>query len=74
MKVTIRSKLRSARQRRSLSLERAAVAAGISVAWLRQLERDPRLLTPRVAERLLPVIGLSLKDFSRLATSQAATR
>jgi len=53
------TKLRTARERLGLSLERAAVTAGISVAWLRQLERDPTLLSPRIAERLLPVLGLS---------------
>lgn len=53
------SPLRRAREARGLSQERAAVAAGISVAWLRQLERDPDLLTPRIAQRLLPVLGIS---------------
>jgi transcriptional regulator with XRE-family HTH domain len=52
------TKLKIARQRLGLSLEKAAVQAGISVAWLRQVERDPDLLSPRVAERLLPVLGL----------------
>jgi transcriptional regulator with XRE-family HTH domain len=50
--------LRAARKARELTLERTAVAAGISVAWLRQLERDPSLLSARVAEKLLPVLGL----------------
>lgn len=51
--------LRGARKALGLTLERAAVTAGISVAWLRQLERDPTLLSTRIAERLLPVLGLS---------------
>ncbi len=54
------SHLRLARWRRDLSIEKTAVLAGISVAWLRQVERDPDLLTPRIAQRLLPVLGLPL--------------
>jgi transcriptional regulator with XRE-family HTH domain len=50
--------LRRRREELKQSLERTAVAAGISVAWLRQLERDPTLLSARVAERLLPVLNL----------------
>jgi transcriptional regulator with XRE-family HTH domain len=53
------STLRRAREARGLSQERTAVAAGISVAWLRQLERDPTLLSARIADRLLPVLGIS---------------
>lgn len=52
------STLRIARETKGLSQERAAVAAGISVAWLRQVERDPTLLSAEVAARLLPVLGL----------------
>lgn len=52
------SYLRRARLGLGLSMERTAVAAEISVAWLRQLERDPTLLTERVAARLLPILGL----------------
>ncbi|MFT3915351.1 MAG: helix-turn-helix transcriptional regulator [Anaeromyxobacteraceae bacterium] len=58
-RLTRRSKLRDARLAQGLSLERAAVAAGISVCWLRQLERDPSLLSVRVASRLLPVLGIA---------------
>jgi transcriptional regulator with XRE-family HTH domain len=54
-----KSRLRLARETRGLSQERAAVAAGISVSWLRQVERDPALLTPVVASRLLPILGLA---------------
>ena len=53
------TKLRHARELRGLSQEKTAVAAGISVAWLRQVERDPTLLSPEVAARLLPVLGLA---------------
>lgn len=54
--------LRARREELGQSLERTAVAAGISVAWLRQLERDPSLLSPRVAERLLPVLKLQADE------------
>jgi transcriptional regulator with XRE-family HTH domain len=54
--------LRRRREELGQSLERTAVAAGISVAWLRQLERDPSLLSPRIAERLLPVLHLQLDE------------
>ncbi len=54
------SKLRAARHARGLTLERCAVQAGISVAWLRLLERDPTLLSPAVAAKLLPVLGLTV--------------
>lgn len=57
--------LRAARKARGLTLERTAVTAGISVAWLRQLERDPTLLSTRIAERLLPVLGLQQDDGSQ---------
>lgn len=57
-RVQRRLDLRGARKARELTLERTAVAAGISVAWLRQLERDPSLLSARIAEKLLPVLGL----------------
>jgi transcriptional regulator with XRE-family HTH domain len=53
------SKLRVAREARGFSQEKAAVLAGISVCWLRQLERDPSLLTPRIRSKLLPVLGMS---------------
>jgi transcriptional regulator with XRE-family HTH domain len=57
------SRLRRARESRGLSLEKAAVAAGISSGWLRQLERDPTLLSATIAARLLPVLGiLSARD------------
>ncbi len=56
------TRLRTAREERGLSQERAAVAAGISVAWLRHVERDPSLLTPQIAKRLLPVLGLSAEE------------
>jgi transcriptional regulator with XRE-family HTH domain len=56
------SRLRTARERLGLSMEKTAVQAGISVAWLRQVERDPDLLTPRVAQRLLPVLGLAFPE------------
>ncbi len=56
------SKLRTAREALGLSQERTAVAAGISVAWLRHVERDPDLLTQRVAERLLRVLRLSPQE------------
>jgi transcriptional regulator with XRE-family HTH domain len=56
------SNLRRARQARGLSQERAAVAAGISVAWLRQVERHPDLLSTRVAGRLLPILGLTEQE------------
>jgi transcriptional regulator with XRE-family HTH domain len=52
------SRLRAARQQRGLSLERAAVSAGISSAWLRQIERDPSRMSAKVAAKLLPVLGL----------------
>lgn len=57
--------LRGARKRRGLTLERTAVAAGISVAWLRLVERDPTLLSRRVAEKLRPVLGLSTEGRGR---------
>ena len=57
-----RSKLRMAREARGLTQEQAAVAAKISLAWWRLVERDPTLLTPRIAERLLPVLGLDAKE------------
>jgi transcriptional regulator with XRE-family HTH domain len=60
-----RTKLRRAREARGLSQERAAVAAGISVAWLRQLERDPNLLSPRMAAKLLPILGFTNPDVIR---------
>lgn len=58
MKTPRKSYLRAARERAGLSLEKTAVTAGISVCWLRQLERDPAILTTRVAALLLPVLGL----------------
>ena len=59
---TCKTKLRAAREVRGLSQERAAVFAGISVCWIRQLEREPSLLSPRVAAKLLPVLGLSEQE------------
>jgi transcriptional regulator with XRE-family HTH domain len=56
------SRLRAARERLGLSQERVAVTAGISVAWLRQVEREPGRLTPAVAAKLLPVLGLSADE------------
>ena len=56
------SRLRAQREKLGKTLEHTAVAAGISVAWLRQLERDPTLLTPRIAERLLPVLRLTADE------------
>jgi transcriptional regulator with XRE-family HTH domain len=54
--------LRGARKGLRLTLERTAVAAGISVAWLRQLERDPTLLSDRIADKLLPVLGFAAEE------------
>ncbi len=54
--------LRGKRKSLGLTLERTAVAAGISVAWLRLVERDPTLLSDRIAEKLLPVLGLSVAE------------
>lgn len=51
--------IRAARAAKGLSQEQVAVAAGISVAWFRQLERDPVRVSARVAERLYPVLGLN---------------
>ncbi len=51
--------LRAARKRRGLTQEQTAVAARISLAWLRLVERDPTLLSPRIAEKLFPVLGLA---------------
>jgi transcriptional regulator with XRE-family HTH domain len=56
------SKLKKARLRLGLSLERVAVGARISSAWLRQLERDPSLLSAEVAGRLLPVLGITSEE------------
>jgi transcriptional regulator with XRE-family HTH domain len=61
-KVGSKSRLRAAREARGLSQEQAAVAAKISVAWLRQVERDPSLLSPAIAARLLPILGLPPDD------------
>lgn len=54
--------IRRARLARGLSIERTAVAAGISGGWLRWLERDQTLLTRRVAERLAPVLGVEVGE------------
>jgi DNA-binding XRE family transcriptional regulator len=56
------SKLRVARETLGLTQEKAAVAAGISLAWLRAVERHPDLLSERVAAKLLPILGLSAKS------------
>jgi transcriptional regulator with XRE-family HTH domain len=56
------SPLRAAREAIGWSQERTAVTAGISVAWLRQLERDPSLLTDVVAAKLLPVLHLDASE------------
>lgn len=59
------SHLRRAREAKGLTQERAAVQAGMSVAWLRQVERDPTLLTPAMAAKLLPVLGLDRAEEAR---------
>ncbi len=65
------SPLRLARQRLGFTLEQAAVAARISSGWLRLVERDPTLLSKRVAERLLPVLRLRPEDLLEPATPGA---
>jgi len=56
------SRLRAAREALGLSQERAAVAAGISVGWLLHAERDRTILSPAIAAKLLPVLGLASEE------------
>jgi transcriptional regulator with XRE-family HTH domain len=59
------SPIRAARQRAGLSGELLAQRAGISVAWLRTIERAPGLASPDVLRRLAAALELEPLAFVR---------
>lgn len=56
------SRLRAARQRAGLSMERLAVAAGISRATLYWAEKAPLRMSERTAEAVAAVLGVPVES------------
>jgi len=51
--------LKALRKGRAMTREDLALAASVSPAWLQRLEAHTAALTPQVAERLAPYLGVS---------------
>ena len=56
------SPLKTIRLRRKIAQERLAALAGLSRGWVGFLERNPESMTPTAAERLAPVLGVSVQE------------
>jgi transcriptional regulator with XRE-family HTH domain len=56
------SPLRAARLEKGLSQAELAAQAGLSPGWISLIERTPHFITPRTAQALAEVLGLSEQE------------
>jgi len=56
------SPLRQARRRAGLTAEALALRAGVSLGWVRVIERAPGLMSPALAARLAATLGVDPRD------------
>ena len=66
------SALRDARRRANLPAELLAERAGVTVGWLRTIERAPGLMSPALAARIAAALGVDPRDLAGEAPPAAA--
>jgi len=59
---TTSNPIRAARMSKRLTQAGAAAALGYSASYYAMMEREPRLISERMATRLARVLGVSIKD------------